>query len=86
MPTADYVRDRILAAFPDGSVEVVDYTGTGDHFRAEITSSAFAGLGLVDQHKLVYAAVDSDLKDGSIHALSISTRVPGATSTSGASS
>ena len=39
----------------------------GDHFLVEVTSSRFDGLSLLEQHKLVYAAVQSRLDDGSIH-------------------
>ena len=50
-------------------VEVVDTTGAGDHFDARVAAPAFAGLGLVDQHRLVYEAL-GDLMQV-IHALSL---------------
>jgi stress-induced morphogen len=55
---------------------VTDYTGTGDHFRAVVESEQFRGLSRVDQHKLVYRALDGDMGDHSIHALALTTRVP----------
>jgi stress-induced morphogen len=76
MPSEAHVRDRILAALPGAEVEVVDYTGTGDHFRAVVVSDAFAGLSRVEQHRLVYRALDGDMGDHSIHALALTTRVP----------
>jgi stress-induced morphogen len=76
MLTAEHVQQRIQAAFPSDEVKVADYTGTGDHFRAEVVSGKFAELSRVQQHKLVYAAVKEELADGSIHALSISTTTP----------
>jgi stress-induced morphogen len=39
-----------------------------------VRSSRFDGLGLVDQHRLVYAALAEPLADGSIHELRISTK------------
>ena len=78
MPTEAHVTDRLRTAFPDAHIEVVDYTGTGDHFRAVVESSRFAGVSRVDQHKLVYAALDGDMGDHSIHALALTTRVPAA--------
>jgi len=78
MPTEDHVRDRILAALPGAHVEVTDYTGTGDHFRAVVESESFRGLSRVDQHKLVYRALDGDMGDHSIHALALATRAPAA--------
>ncbi len=76
MPSETHVRDRILAALPGAEVDVVDYTGTGDHFRATVVSDSFAGLSRVEQHKLVYRALDGDMGDHSIHALALTTRIP----------
>ena len=62
-------------AFPDaGDLRVVDRTGTGDHFHVLVQSGRFDGLSLVEQHKLVYAALDEPLKDGTIHELRITTK------------
>lgn len=62
-------------AFPDASdLRVVDRTGTGDHFHVLIRDSRFDGLSLVDQHKLVYAALEDPLADGTIHELRITTK------------
>ena len=76
MPSEAHVRDRILVALPDAVVDVTDYTGTGDHFRATVVSEAFRGLSRVEQHKLVYRALDGDMGDHSIHALALATSVP----------
>ena len=73
MMEPDELRQRLLAAFPDGSVVVTDLTGTKDHFRAEIVSAIFDGRSLIDQHKMVYAAL-GDAVGGPIHALSLKTR------------
>jgi stress-induced morphogen len=62
-------------AFPDArDVEVVDRTGGGDHFHVTVVSPRFAGLSLVDQHRLVYDALAEPLADGTIHELRITTR------------
>ena len=68
--------DTLLrAAFPDASeIDVVDRTGGGDHFHVTVVSSAFGGLSLVEQHKLVYAALADPLADGTIHELRITTK------------
>ena len=66
------------AAFPDARVvEVVDRTGGGDHFHVTVVSAQFDGLSLVEQHKLVYAALATPLADGTIHELRITTRTEG---------
>ena len=62
-------------AFPEATeLSVVDRTGGGDHFHVSVTSPRFAGLPLIEQHKLVYAALERPLADGSIHELRISTK------------
>jgi stress-induced morphogen len=62
-------------AFPDASdLRVVDRTGTGDHFHVLVKTERFDGMSLVDQHKLVYAALDEPLGDGTIHELRITTK------------
>ena len=68
----------LRSAFPDATeVEVVDRTGGGDHFQVTVASPRFAGLGLVDQHRLVYDALARPLADGTIHELRIRTRGEG---------
>ena len=63
-------------AFPEASeLDVVDRTGGGDHFHVTVVSERFAGLSLVEQHKLVYAALADPLADGTIHELRITTKV-----------
>jgi stress-induced morphogen len=69
---ADQVRDLLETAFPGGQVEVWSFSGE-DHLSARIRSDRFAGLRLIDQHKLVYQPVQHLLDDGSIHALQIKT-------------
>lgn len=66
------LKERLLIAFPDADVEVEDLTGTKDHYRARIVSQAFAGIGLIQQHQLVYRALAEEMK-GAIHALTLKT-------------
>lgn len=67
----------IEAALPGAAVEVIDETGGGDHLRATVTAAQFEGLSRIDQHRLVKAAVKERFDDGTVHALSIKTAVPG---------
>lgn len=69
------VEAKIKAAMPDAAVEVVDLTGTQDHYQVKVTSTAFAGLRRVQQHQLVYQALAEEMK-GPIHALALETKVP----------
>ena len=61
-------------AFPGGDVTVEDRTGGGDHFQVAVTSERFNGLSLIEQHKLVNAALATPLADGTIHELRIRTK------------
>jgi stress-induced morphogen len=62
-------------AFPDATeLSVLDRTGGGDHFQVTIESPRFSGLSLVEQHRLVYAALQAPLEDGTIHELRIKTQ------------
>jgi stress-induced morphogen len=62
--------------FPDAEIEIQDLAGDGDHYRAKIVSSAFAGLPRVRQHQLVYAALKGKM-GGELHALALETSAPG---------
>jgi len=69
------LEDLLRTAFPDASeLSVTDRTGGGDHFQVVVESPRFAGLSLVEQHRLVYDALAEPLADGTIHELRISTR------------
>ncbi len=68
------LEEMITAALPGAAVQVVD-EGGGDHLRAIVTASQFDGLTLINQHRLVRAAVKPRMDDGTIHALSITTNV-----------
>lgn len=71
---ANVIRDLLDQAFPEGEIDVVDRTGGGDHFQVTVASCAFNGLPLIQQHKLVNAALAAPLADGTIHELRIRTK------------
>jgi len=73
--TADEIRLKILAALPDAQVTVEDMTGGGDHYVANVVAAAFRGKELIDQHRMIYAALGAALH-GPIHALALHTRTP----------
>lgn len=71
------IKQMIEAALPGSRAEVADETGTGDHLQATVIAPQFEGLSRLDQHRLVKAAVKERFDDGTIHALSLKTQVPG---------
>ena len=65
---ADRLESLLRDAFPDADeLRVEDRTGGGDHFQVTIASPRFAGLSLLDQHRLVNEALAEPLRDGTIH-------------------
>ncbi|MEH3054634.1 MAG: BolA family transcriptional regulator [Patulibacter minatonensis] len=75
MPAPEELQRRIEESIPGATAVVVDTTGTQDHFRAEVTSPAFAGLSRIQQHRLVYDVFGDEI-GGAIHALSLKTETP----------
>lgn len=65
------IRERI----PDADVRLEDLRGDGDHYAAHVISPAFQGLSRVQQHQLVYKALQGKM-GGELHALAIQTSVP----------
>ncbi|HEY2142093.1 MAG TPA: BolA/IbaG family iron-sulfur metabolism protein [Solirubrobacteraceae bacterium] len=80
MPNAEEIKQRIETAIPGSSVEVEDYTGGGDHFRATVIAAAFEGRNRIEQHRLVYEVFGAEI-GGAIHALSLKTQTPQKTPT-----
>jgi stress-induced morphogen len=70
------IERMIAEALPGAEVEVID-EGGGDHLRAVVTAPQFEGLSRIDQHRLVRNAVRERFEDRTIHALSITSKVPG---------
>lgn len=50
----------------------------GAHFEAVVVSDHFVGQSLVQQHRLVYAALGGRMEREEIHALSLKTYTPDA--------
>ena len=76
MPIAQTDLEAILReGFPDAQIEIQDLAGDGDHYKARIVSTAFAGLNRVKQHQLVYAALKGKM-GGELHALALETSAP----------
>jgi stress-induced morphogen len=71
----DRLESLLRDAFPDAAeLSVDDRTGGGDHFQVTVASPRFAGLSLLDQHRLVNDALAEPLRDGTIHELRIKTK------------
>ena len=75
MFAAEKIKELIEAALPDCTAIVRDDMNDGEHFAAEVVSSAFRGAMRVQQHRLVYGALGSHM-DQDIHALQLKTYTP----------
>ena len=73
--SVEELRGHLTEAFPDAGIVIDDLAGDGDHYRARIVSTAFAGLPRVRQHQLVYAALKGKM-GGELHALALETSAP----------
>lgn len=72
---AETIRQMILDGIPDASVKIEDLRGDGDHYAAHITSPAFVGQNRVQQHQMVYQALQGKM-GADLHALAIQTSIP----------
>jgi len=71
----DAITAKLVAAFPDARVELEDLTGTQDHWKAYIVTTAFEGKSLIQRHRLVMAVLAEEMK-GPIHALTLDVKTP----------
>jgi len=72
---AGEIERLIKDALPDAKVTIRDLAGDGDHYAAEVISAAFKGKTRVQQHKMVYDALQGRM-GGELHALALQTAAP----------
>ena len=72
---AGEIERLIKAGIPDAEVTIRDLAGDGDHYAATVVSAAFRGKSRVQQHKMVYDALQGQM-GGVLHALALQTGVP----------
>ena len=71
---AQEIEKAIRTALPDADVTITDLAGDGDHYSAKVVSQAFKGKTRVQQHKMVYDALQGRM-GGELHALQLQTAV-----------
>ena len=74
--SASEIERLIKEALPDAEVTIEDLRGDGDHYAALVVSSAFEGKSRVQQHQMVYRALQGRM-GGELHALALQTQTPG---------
>ncbi len=66
------IERLIKLALPDAKVDIRDLAGDGDHYAATVVSPSFKGKSRVQQHQLVYNALQGQM-GGVLHALALQT-------------
>jgi stress-induced morphogen len=66
------IETLIKEGIPGAEVTIEDLRGDGDHYAAHVTSAAFKGKTRVQQHQMVYAALQGRMGN-ELHALMLTT-------------
>ena len=74
--TPNQLKERLETLAPGTQAEVVDLTGTMDHYQAVIVSPAFMGKMMIEQHRMVFKLVQAEVDSGEVHALTMKTYTP----------
>ena len=69
------IERLIKDGLPGARVTIEDLRGDGDHYAALVVSPAFKGKTRVQQHQMVYAALQGRM-GGVLHALALTTLAP----------
>jgi stress-induced morphogen len=72
---ASDIERLIKTGIPDAEVTIRDLAGDGDHYAATVIAESFRGKSRVQQHQLVYAALQGQM-GGALHALALQTGAP----------
>ena len=75
--SAEKIRELIKKKFPQADIEIIDTAGDSNHYSATITAKEFGGKTRVEQHKMVYKALEGamDGSNGILHALALQTKI-----------
>ncbi len=69
------IESMILKSLPDAKIEIKDLAGDENHYAAKIVSKEFINKTKIQQHKMVYDALQGKM-GGILHALSLTTQTP----------
>ena len=72
---ANLIEELITSGIESATVTISDLRGDGEHYAAHIISPAFIGKSRVQQHQMVYQALQGKMGN-ELHALAIQTSVP----------
>jgi stress-induced morphogen len=69
------IERLIKDGIPDAEVRIEDLAGDGDHYAAYVTAPTFKGKSRVQQHQMVYQALQGRM-GAELHALALQTSAP----------
>ena len=69
------IKRLIKEKIPDAEITLEDLAGDNDHWSAKIVSAVFVGKTRVQQHQLVYQALQGRMGE-ELHALALQTSAP----------
>ena len=75
--SAEKIKELIRKKFPQADIEIIDTAGDSNHYSATIAAEEFRGKSRIEQHKLVYKALEGamDGSDGILHAFALQTKI-----------
>lgn len=74
--TPEQLKQKIETLAPNTHCDVMDLTGTQDHYQVVIVSPAFEGKIMIQQHRLVMELMKVEVDSGEVHALTMKTFTP----------
>jgi len=66
------IKNLIKKSIPDAEITIKDLAGDENHYSATIKSKIFTGKSKIEQHKLVYKALNGKMGN-ELHALQLNT-------------
>ena len=66
------IKILVKKAIPDAEITVQDLAGDENHYSATIKSKIFTGKSKIEQHRLVYKALNGKMGN-ELHALALNT-------------
>ena len=66
------IKSLVKKAIPDAEITIQDLVGDENHYSATIKSKIFTGKSKIEQHKLVYKALNGKMGN-ELHALALNT-------------
>ena len=66
------IKSLVRKAIPDAEITIQDLVGDENHYSATIKSKIFTGKSKIEQHKLVYKALNGKMGN-ELHALALNT-------------